>query len=250
MMLYRPSFVSLRVVSSSLLATLAVIISISGEANATSHLAGYDVVWSKSCTHEMNSASATYNDGKFPVDVDEGSFLVVNIKKAAGAPDRVRYWVAFNVYDGVPREAERTTDAPSYTFFTRVNQSGYLYIGCGDNLLAKDLVEVWATTHATTRISNGTALPEASTISSYPNPFNGSTAISYTIEKPANIMLTVSDVRGALVRTLSSDWNDVGVHSIEWDGTDDAGRPVASAAYILRLQAGQQSAVGVVSVVR
>jgi len=48
-------------------------------------------------------------------------------------------------------------------------------------------------------------------------------------------------VTGALVRRLASGTFDSGAHVVEWDGTDAAGRPVASGVYIYRVVADRHS---------
>ena len=44
------------------------------------------------------------------------------------------------------------------------------------------------------------------------------------------------DAGGSLVRTLLDETRGPGSHSIEWDGTDRAGRSVASGVYFARFQ--------------
>jgi flagellar hook assembly protein FlgD len=48
------------------------------------------------------------------------------------------------------------------------------------------------------------------------------------------------DLRGHHVRTLVSGHQAAGRHRIGWDGLDDAGRPVASGTYVVRLDDGRQ----------
>jgi len=73
---------------------------------------------------------------------------------------------------------------------------------------------------------------------SYPNPFNPSTTIPYTIAKDTNVDLSIFDVKGARVRTLERGWREADVYTTAWDGLDDRGNAVASGIYFYRLIAG------------
>jgi len=75
-----------------------------------------------------------------------------------------------------------------------------------------------------------------------PNPFNPQTAIRFTLDAKQNVTLAVYDVSGRLVRMLASGTQDVGTHSITWDGRDSAGSTVSSGVYFYRLDAGKFSA--------
>jgi len=75
----------------------------------------------------------------------------------------------------------------------------------------------------------------------YPNPFNPSTSITYTIpeRRSGHVSLKIYDLRGALVTTLVDQVSEPGYHSVLWDATDNAGHMVSSGVYIYRLKAGE-----------
>ena len=72
----------------------------------------------------------------------------------------------------------------------------------------------------------------------YPNPFNPSTTISFTLGEAARVRLSVYDVSGRLVRELLDGQRGSGQHSEIWNGKDNAGRGVSSGVYFYRLEAG------------
>jgi flagellar hook capping protein FlgD len=74
-----------------------------------------------------------------------------------------------------------------------------------------------------------------------PNPFNPQTAIRFTLAATQDVTLAVYDVSGRLVRMLASGRQDVGSHSITWDGRDNSGHTVSSGVYFYRLDAGKFS---------
>ena len=72
----------------------------------------------------------------------------------------------------------------------------------------------------------------------FPNPFNPTTTISYSLAHSTEAELTVFNVRGALVRTLVNGRQQAGVHRVDWDGLSDRGQRVASGVYFYKLVAG------------
>jgi flagellar hook assembly protein FlgD len=55
--------------------------------------------------------------------------------------------------------------------------------------------------------------------------------IGYSLAEAGHVELRVFNSHGQLVRTLVSGHTSAGVHSVKWDGRDDAGREVGSGIY-------------------
>ena len=72
----------------------------------------------------------------------------------------------------------------------------------------------------------------------FPNPFNGSTQITYTLAAESPVELRVYNALGQAVRTLLRQQREAGTHQIHWDGRDDQGRALASGTYLLIMRAG------------
>ncbi|MGE5313582.1 MAG: FlgD immunoglobulin-like domain containing protein [Acidobacteriota bacterium] len=72
----------------------------------------------------------------------------------------------------------------------------------------------------------------------YPNPWNPSTTIAYTLAHSDEVDLSVFNVLGQKVRTLMHGRQSLGAHTCVWDGADDRGVRVASGIYVYRLTAG------------
>jgi hypothetical protein len=73
----------------------------------------------------------------------------------------------------------------------------------------------------------------------HPNPFRGTTSISYSLAEPAELSLRVYDVAGRLVRTLDEGTRSAGTRTVQWNGRDDAGQPVAPGIYFYEMRAGE-----------
>lgn len=71
----------------------------------------------------------------------------------------------------------------------------------------------------------------------YPNPFDLSTAISYTLSIQSNVVLEIYNAWGQKVTMLSSKAQPAGKYTIPWNGRDAAGKIVSSGIYFCRLQA-------------
>jgi len=79
--------------------------------------------------------------------------------------------------------------------------------------------------------------PGVSLEANYPNPFNPSTTIPFTLREPLAITLAVFDVSGRLIRTLATQASyPIGRHELRWDGLDAAGQPAPSGVYFYRLE--------------
>ncbi len=81
-------------------------------------------------------------------------------------------------------------------------------------------------------------IPETYSLhNNYPNPFNPSTTISFSIPKVSEIELSVINILGQVVRTLHDGQITAGNHEVVWDGKNESGSQVASGVYFYRLKA-------------
>jgi subtilisin family serine protease len=70
----------------------------------------------------------------------------------------------------------------------------------------------------------------------YPNPFNGSTQVRFTLAQSSEVELFVLNVRGQRVRTLLNGMQSGGGHVVGWDGRGEAGGRLSSGVYLLVLR--------------
>lgn len=77
-----------------------------------------------------------------------------------------------------------------------------------------------------------------------PNPFTGSTVISYAVPAASHVSLSIYNVNGQLVKTVVEGNVEAGAHRATWDGTDNRGSRVARGIYFCRMAAGEFSATG------
>ncbi len=87
-----------------------------------------------------------------------------------------------------------------------------------------------------TAIDEEEKIPEAWQLSqNYPNPFNPETNINFALPLQEHVRLVIYDILGRPVKTLADGVYAAGVHSLQWNGRNDAGEPAASGAYIYRI---------------
>jgi hypothetical protein len=75
--------------------------------------------------------------------------------------------------------------------------------------------------------------------SNYPNPFNPSTTIKYSMPKAGHLKLSIYNVRGQLVKTMIDGERPAGAdQTIVWDGTNNQGSAVSSGVYFFEAVTG------------
>lgn len=74
--------------------------------------------------------------------------------------------------------------------------------------------------------------------SNFPNPFNPSTTISYTLEETSPVSITIMDVTGKTVRAYAVGEKSPGTHSISWNGRTEDGVTAASGLYFYQVNTG------------
>lgn len=78
----------------------------------------------------------------------------------------------------------------------------------------------------------------------YPNPFNASTAIAFSLAGEEHVTLDIYSIADQKVMTLVDERLGAGDHRVVWNGTNDDGRTVASGIYLMRLKAGASEVSG------
>ena len=86
--------------------------------------------------------------------------------------------------------------------------------------------------------------------SNYPNPFNPSTTIEYTLPTTEHVTLVIYNSAGQVVKTLVSEEQEPGVYKRVWDSTNEAGVRVASGLYIYKITAGKLRATKTMTLIK
>lgn len=75
----------------------------------------------------------------------------------------------------------------------------------------------------------------------FPNPFNPSTKVAFSLLKPGFVKLCIYNTRAQLVNIIAEGCYTEGIHQMTWDGRDMTGKGVAAGVYFYRLESGDFS---------
>jgi len=204
----------------------------------------------------ITGSSGGWVEGSFPLDEYAGQTIWV----------RYRYWTdsyvigsGFYVDDIFPLLRFAAMD----TIASDLTQASYAFSGKDAGtyyyqVRAMDQEGLWGyageneavVVQPVTSVPGG-AVAETSALSivSYPNPFNPTTVLKYTLPgKPDgaswNVRVMVFDAGGALVKKLQDSPASAGPHILTWDGTDRSGHRVRSGVYFYCLEADGRKVMG------
>ncbi|MBD3232470.1 MAG: T9SS type A sorting domain-containing protein, partial [candidate division Zixibacteria bacterium] len=69
----------------------------------------------------------------------------------------------------------------------------------------------------------------------YPNPFNASTNINFSLPEAGNVSLEVYNLMGQKIATLVNGYKEAGQHTVNWDASS-----YSSGVYFYKLDAGEK----------
>ncbi len=77
-------------------------------------------------------------------------------------------------------------------------------------------------------------------LGNYPNPFNPTTMIEFSLPSVQNITLNIYDILGRKIKTLINGKLGEGTHQVLWNGEDNLGNHVSSGVYLYTIKADHQ----------
>ena len=99
--------------------------------------------------------------------------------------------------------------------------------------------KIWAKMQMPTGVEDENNLPTQFALeNNYPNPFNPTTTIEYSLAKLTDVKVTIFNIRGQRVATLVNARQPQGAYRMEWNARDDYGNRVSSGMYLYRIEAG------------
>ena len=72
----------------------------------------------------------------------------------------------------------------------------------------------------------------------FPNPFNPITTVRYDLPEDSFVDVMVYDMLGNVVNNLVNTNQSSGYKSVQWDATNNQGKPVSAGVYLYKIQAG------------
>jgi Calcineurin-like phosphoesterase/Secretion system C-terminal sorting domain len=102
----------------------------------------------------------------------------------------------------------------------------------------------------TMTIETGTPVPDAPAplavqlLPNYPNPFNPSTNIVFSLNREDDVRLSIYDLSGRLVTVLAEGRWPAGTNEVRWEGRNQIEQSVPSGVYLVRLQVENEIRIG------
>ena len=129
-------------------------------------------------------------------------------------------------------------DLLEFNFSENNNFSGISIVEFVDLILAGEHGSSIEVTANSFEVNTNAAIPLKTDLgTNYPNPFNPTTTIEYSIAEAGMTSLVIYDLNGAVVKNLVSNSMDAGNYTAIWNATNNQGNPVASGRYILKMTA-------------
>ncbi|MDD4308883.1 MAG: choice-of-anchor D domain-containing protein [Candidatus Cloacimonetes bacterium] len=75
-------------------------------------------------------------------------------------------------------------------------------------------------------------------LNAYPNPFNPSTRIGYSLKEAGEVNIDIYNLKGQKVRSYNALHNAPGFFNVIWDGRDASGNSASSGVYMYRMSSG------------
>ncbi len=90
-----------------------------------------------------------------------------------------------------------------------------------------------------TYLDAGEFLKQSDLLYNYPNPFNRSTMIKFSLAEPGEVQLNIYNLAGQMICSLAKGYLPVGEYDAIWNGLNSRGEPVGSGIYIYHLISGE-----------
>jgi len=100
--------------------------------------------------------------------------------------------------------------------------------------LATSSQSVWSITRTPTGIDDDITLPMAFSVCNYPNPFNASTSIKFTLPNSSDVKIDIYDMLGRRVSTIVNEHLFAGYHLVIWNPEN-----LSSGAYFYKIETGE-----------
>ena len=154
------------------------------------------------------------------------------IQQGNGAPNNFIFIV-------VPAQSFLTVNL-SFSPLNETNYSVAMLINTDDPANPALSVDLLGTGHPLA--NSDSVIPAVTELKgNYPNPFNPSTTIAYSVKEATPVLIGIYNIKGQLVRTLVDEAKTTGNHLVVFDGLDNNRQPLSSGVYFYRMRAGDYS---------
>ena len=231
-----------------------------------------DQVWEHSTQYGVDGSACAKVSGYTDAAHANEDWMITPALNLTGLTSvTLNFWTAMN-YTGNPLEVFVSTDfAGNVTTATWVPLQATLSAGSwtwtesGDidltNYIGQTAYVAWKFTSTdaasatwevdeiqimgTTGTANFEDVNEAKVfaVKNYPNPFNPTTNIAFTLQKDTNVEVSIYNVKGQLVKTFAEQSFKAGERSVVWNGEDNSNNTVTSGVYFYKVSTPEKSVI-------
>jgi hypothetical protein len=176
--------------------------------------------WGQSILGSYRSNMGTPNDS---------SWIVIK-KRLDGYPTFNNQYRFVNTQNGLWRKAIYTRTEINGVLNVSANQNSFLYVISGLRIFLYNLAP-------RVGVDNPEMTPTTFFLApNYPNPFNASTMIEYSLPESGPVKVDIFDILGRKIQTLVDETQAAGFHQVAWNGDN-----LPSGTYFYRIQAGEKT---------
>jgi hypothetical protein len=130
-------------------------------------------------------------------------------------------------------------EAASYTLFYTPTSPGEVSANVNittDNPAYPNItIPVTANAIGTANQDHNSPLPDTALLTAYPNPFLQAAALKYYLAMPSSVEISIYNLKGEKLQSLSQANAAAGYHTQSWNGLDEQGKAVPTGLYLTRL---------------
>ena len=157
-----------------------------------------------------------------------------------GVPDLINYniYVSWEVFDTVP------ANILTYSMVDPPDSLGYVYFyitALYENPIGESPPSNIVICELALSVEDNIISIDSNLLDNYPNPFNSTTHISFSLHKDSYVTLSIYNVKGKVVKTILNEQKLAGDYNIIWDGKDNFGTSVSSGIYFYSIRVGKYS---------
>ena len=132
-----------------------------------------------------------------------------------------------------------TIDVPPGEYQLSCEHDDYLYYTHPENLvvISSQITEINISLTPLVG-SHNNSIPKVVELANYPNPFNPSTTISFSVVEQSDIDISIYNLKGQRVKQLEISNVELGMNEIVWNGDDESGKLVSSGIYFYTIISG------------
>jgi len=207
-----------------------------GEIDIMEHWGAYQN-YVQSALHTPSSYGGTINHGGQYISNATTQFNVYTLE---WTPEQMIFSVNGYVhytYNPNPQNSETWPfDAPQYLLMNIAIESS-ITSSFTETEMEIDYVRVY---EASTLSNQAETVPVYfNAVQNFPNPFNPITTLKYDLFEDSFVDITIYDMLGNVVNNLVNRNQRRGYKSVQWNATNNAGKPVSAGLYLYTIQSGE-----------